>query len=103
MVLESVSRTMPAPSLRVFVLLQLLDILTTVTGLRIGAGEASPFIGQLMHVGPLAALLIAKIYAVLLVTIALRYKKPRLVVFLNYYFAVVVTWNLGVIFLAQMR
>ena len=90
-------REFPAPSLKVFIALQALDIVTTLLGLRLGAGEASPFIGRLMHMDPVAALLIAKIYAVLLVAVALRYKKPRLIVFLNYWFAAVVTWNLGVI------
>ncbi len=28
---------------------------------------------------------------------ALRLKRPRVVVFLNYMFAVIVTWNLGMI------
>ncbi len=90
-------RGFPAPSLKIFVALQALDIVTTLLGLRVGAGEASPFIGRLMHMDPLAALLIAKIYAVLLVAVALRFKRPRLVVFLNYWFAAVVTWNLGVV------
>jgi hypothetical protein len=93
-------RDFPAPSLKVFIALQALDLVTTLIGLRMGAGEASPFIGRLMHMDPMAALLIAKIYAVLLVALAMRYKKPRLVVFLNYWFAAVVTWNLGVIILA---
>jgi hypothetical protein len=95
-----VGRDFPAPSLKVFVALQALDIVTTLMGLRVGAGEASPFIGRLMHMDPVAALLIAKIYAVLLVALALRYKKPRLVVFLNYWFTAVVTWNLGVVIIA---
>jgi hypothetical protein len=49
-----------------------------------------------------AALLIAKITAVLLVAVAMRFKRPRIVVFLNYWFAVVVSWNLGVIILTQL-
>jgi hypothetical protein len=87
----------PTPSLTVFVALQCLDILTTLLGMRMGAREASLFIGRLMHAGPIAALLIAKIFAVLLVAMALRFQRPRFVVFLNYWFAVVVTWNLVMI------
>ncbi len=90
-------RPFPAPSLTVFVVLQVLDILTTLLGLQMGAREASLFLGTLMRVGPVAALLIAKIMAVFLVALAMKYKKPRLVVFLNYWFAAVVTWNLGTI------
>ena len=91
------NRPFPAPSLTVFVALQMLDMLTTLLGLQLGAKEASLFLGGLMKVGPLAALLIAKIMAVLLIATALKYKRPRVVVFLNYWFAAVVTWNLGMI------
>ena len=95
-------RPFPAPSLSVFVILQVLDMLTTLLGLEMGAKEGSLFLGHLMQVGPVAALLIAKIIAVLLVAIAMKYKRPRLVVFLNYWFAAVVTWNLGMILTAQL-
>ncbi len=95
-------RPFPAPSLTVFVALQVLDMLTTLLGLQMGAREASLFLGNLMKIGPVAALLIAKIMAALLVAAALKYKKPRLVVFLNYWFAAVVTWNLGTILTTQL-
>ena len=68
-----------------------------------GAQEASIFLARLMHLGPVAALLLAKIFAVALVAMALRMKRPRVVVFLNYWFAVIVTWNLGNILVAQLR
>ena len=67
-----------------------------------GAQEGSLFLGRLMRAGPVAALLIAKIIAVLLVTIALKFKRPRVVVFLNYWFAAVVSWNLVIILLNQL-
>ena len=78
----------------VFFSLQALDVLTTLIGLRVGAREASFFVGQLMQLGPLQALLISKTFAVLLGCAALRLRRPRLIVFLNYWFAVVITWNL---------
>lgn len=84
----------PAPSLAVFVFLQVLDVLTTLMGLRAGAQEASLFIGRLMNVGPVAGLLISKIIGVLLVAAALKFHRGRVIVFLNYWFALVVTWNL---------
>ncbi len=96
-------REFPAPSLTVFVALQTLDILTTMLGLRMGASEASFFVGRLMRAGPLAALLIAKIFAVALVALALKFKRPRVVVFLNYWFAAVVSWNCALIVLSQWR
>jgi hypothetical protein len=92
----------PTPSLTVFVALQVLDILTTLLGLQMGAEEGSMFLGSLMSVGPVAALLIAKIIAVLLVAVALKFKRPRVVVFLNYWFAAVVSWNLAIILLTQL-
>lgn len=84
----------PAPSLAVFVFLQALDVLTTLMGLRAGAQEASLFIGRLMNAGPVAGLLISKIFAVLLASAALKFHRGRVIVFLNYWFALVVTWNL---------
>jgi hypothetical protein len=96
-------REFPTPSLTTFVILQSLDILTTLIGLRIGASEGSVFLAQLMRVGPLAALLISKIFAAFLVVSALKFQRPRLVVFLNFWFAAVVTWNLGVIVTAGLR
>jgi Domain of unknown function (DUF5658) len=97
----STRKAFPAPSLTVFVALQVLDILTTLIGLRVGATEGSFFVGRLMRAGPVAALLIAKIMAVTLVTLALKFKRPRLVVFLNYWFAAVVTWNCILIMVSE--
>jgi hypothetical protein len=93
----------PAPSIIVFVALQVLDILSTLLGLQMGAHEASFFLSRLMTIGPVAALLLAKIMAVLLVTMALKFKRPRVVVFLNYWFAAVITWNLAMTLLTQLR
>ena len=93
-------KNFPRPSLTVFVALQLLDVVTTLIGLQLGADEGSVFIGRLMSVGPVAALLISKIMAVFLVAAALRFKRPRVVVFVNYWFALVVAWNLVMIVLS---
>ena len=94
-------RGFPAPSLTIFVALQVLDILTTLLGLEMGAEEGSAFLAKLMKVGPVAALLIAKIIAVMLVAIAIKVKRPRIVVFLNYWFAAIVSWNLVIILMTQ--
>lgn len=92
-----IPREFPVPSLITFVTLQVLDILTTLIGMQLGATEGSIFIRHLMNVGPVAALLIAKLFAAFLVATALRMKRPRLIVFLNLAFAVLVSWNLVVI------
>jgi len=91
-------RQLPTPSLAVFVLLQLVDIVTTLLGLRMGAHEGSFFIGRLMKMDPMAALLISKLFAVCLVGMALRWRRPRVVVLLNYWSAIVVAWNLFAIY-----
>jgi hypothetical protein len=96
-------REFPAPSLALFVGLQMLDILTTVIGLHMGAAESSTFIGRLMRVDPMAALLVAKLFAAALVAIALRMRRPRAVVFLNFWFAGIVSWNLAMIVVTGFR
>lgn len=93
----------PAPSLTVFVILQTLDVLTTLIGLRIGAQEASIFVGRMMSIGPVAGLLISKILGVLLVALALKFRRGRVIVFLNYWFAAVVSWNLFTIVSVGLR
>lgn len=96
-------REFPAPSLTVFVALQALDVISTLIGLRLGARESSLFIAGLMRVGPVAALLLSKILAVFLVAAALKFERLRLVVFLNFWFAAVVTWNLTMILITVLR
>ena len=95
-----IGKPLPRPSLTIFIALQTLDILTTMIGLQLGAQEGSLFIGRLMQIGPLPALLISKIMAVFLVALAMRYKRQRVVVFLNFGFAALVTWNLVMIVLS---
>ena len=50
-----------------------------------------------------AALLISKLFAVVLVSIALKMRRPRTVVFLNFWFAAVVSWNLAMILITGLR
>ena len=87
----------------VFFGLQFLDVLTTMIGLRLGAHEASVFVGRMLMLGPLAGLLVSKCFAIILAAAALAFKRPRVVVFLNYWFAVVIAWNLFMIFSTGAR
>jgi len=82
----------------VFFGLQALDVLTTLIGLQMGAHEASFFVGRMLAIGPLPGLLISKCFAIILAAAALGFQRPRVVVFLNYWFAVIVAWNLFTIF-----
>jgi hypothetical protein len=78
----------------VFFALQTLDVLTTLIGLHMGAKEASLFVGRLLRLGPVEGLLISKCFAIILAAAALAFRRPRVVVFLNYWFAVLIAWNL---------
>ena len=77
--------------------MQVLDVLTTLIGLSMGAQEASVFVGRLLQLSPIVGLIIPKLFALFLVIAAIRFKRSRLIVFLNYWFAAVVTWNLAMI------
>jgi hypothetical protein len=96
-------KAVPTPSLLVFIALQLLDVLTTMVGLRLGASETSIFVGRILNYGPMQGLLVSKLMAALLVAAALKFQRPRLVVFLNYWFAVIVSWNLAMILITEFR
>ncbi len=102
MIPQVLRRPIPTPSIGIFFALQVLDVLTTWIGLSMGAQEASIFVGQLLRVSPVAGLVIPKLFSLLLVVSAVRFKRQRMIVFLNYWFALVVTWNLitilGVLF-----
>lgn len=87
----------------VFLSLQALDVITTLLGMRLGAAEASFFVGRLMNLGTLEGLLISKLFAIVLVWAALRFGRPRVVVFLNYWFAALITWNLVTIAVSVAR
>ncbi len=81
--------------LEVFVLLQVLDLLTTLVGFRVGAGEASVFISWLMRLtDPLSGLVIAKIIGLSWGAFCLWRRKPLAIRIANYFFAGVVVWNL---------
>ena len=87
----------------VFFLLQGLDVATTLIGMRVGAREGSMFVGRLMNLGPLEALIISKVFAVILASAALAFRRPRVIVFLNYWFAALIAWNLLTIFTTALR
>ena len=84
----------PIPSIGLFLGLQILDVLTTLIGLHLGAQEGSAFIGQLLQTGPLNGLIVSKILAAALAAFAVFLNKKRLLVFLNFWFAGLVVWNI---------
>jgi hypothetical protein len=84
-------------SLQVFCYLQVLDVLTTWLGFRIGLSEASPFIRILMGLGPMAGVLGSKIVALGLGALCVWSGRLHVIRLINYWYAGLVVWNLALI------
>ncbi len=89
----------PNRVLVVFVGLQLLDVLTTMLGLRVGAHEGNYLVAQFMRWGPAMGLVIAKFLGFLLLLVAFAAGKLRLLRLLNLWFLCIVGWNLAIIWI----
>jgi hypothetical protein len=85
---------------QVFVYLQLLDLLTTLVGFRVGAAEASPFIRALMHAGPMVGVVLSKLLALGLGGYCIYTKKLGLIRLINYWYGGLVVWNLMIMLTA---
>lgn len=85
------------PEIQIFLYLQVLDLLTTLIGFRIGLGEASPFVRLLIGFGPVAGVMASKAIAVLLAGYCLVNGRERVIRWINYWFAALVVWNLTLI------
>jgi hypothetical protein len=83
--------------IEVFIYLQLLDFLTTLIGMRLGLGEASPFIRWLMHVGPATGLAFSKLVAFILGGACIWLERQYLLRWINYWYAGLVVWNMSLI------
>lgn len=80
----------------IFVYLQILDLLTTLVGFKLGAAEASPFIRMLMHFGPALGVTLSKLFALGLAGVCMYLKKDRLIRWITYWYGGLVVWNLVV-------
>ncbi len=83
--------------LAVFLCLQLLDFVTTVAGLRLGAEEMSPFIRQLMLAGPVLGVAAAKAIAIGLAGVCVLTRRAHVIRWINYWYAALVAWNVSVL------
>jgi hypothetical protein len=83
--------------IKLFIYMQILDLLTTLVGFRLGASEASPFIRYFMAFGPAAAVMLSKVVAMALLGICLRLEKHHLIQWISYWYAGLVVWNLLVL------
>ncbi|HUO29390.1 MAG TPA: DUF5658 family protein [Bryobacteraceae bacterium] len=84
----------------VFLYLQVLDLLTTLIGFKLGLMEASPFIRALLRFGPVAALVLSKALALVLAGACVTLHKQRLIRWISYWFAGLIAWNLCTILTA---
>jgi hypothetical protein len=78
----------------IFVYLQVLDLLTTLVGFRLGASEASPFIRVLMHFGPAMGVVFSKLFALGLGAACVYLKKDHVIKWITYWYGALVVWNL---------
>ncbi len=83
----------------VFVALQLLDVLTTMLGLSVGAHEGNYLVAQFMRWGPALGLVIAKFLGFLLLLLAFAAGRMRVLRLLNLWFLCIVAWNLAIIWI----
>jgi hypothetical protein len=87
-------------TINIFLYLQLLDFLTTLVGLKLGAKEMSPFVAALMRAGPGVGVAVSKCLAVILAGICMWAKKDRLIRWVTYWYGGLVVWNLVVMLAA---
>ena len=91
------------PWTQIFIYLQLLDLLTTLVGFKLGASEASPFIRLLMHFGPAAGVAVSKLVALGLGAFCVYKRKYNLIRLATYWYGALVVWNLMVMLAAPGR
>jgi|SRR3954451_11339513 hypothetical protein len=86
---------------QLFVYLQLLDLLTTLIGFKLGAAEASPFIRVLMHAGPAAGVVASKVLALGLGAVCVWSNKGHVIRWITYWYGALIVWNLMVMLTAS--
>jgi len=79
--------------IEVFFLLQVLDFMTTLVGIRMGGSELSPFAKWLMQFDTVAGLMMVKFIGFALGGVCIWFRRPRVLNWVNYIFAGIVLWN----------
>jgi hypothetical protein len=87
---------------QVFIYLQLLDLLTTLVGFKVGVGEASPFIRMMMHAGPTTGVVLSKVLALGLGAFCVWANKAHVVRWISYWYSALIVWNLTVMLAAPV-
>jgi hypothetical protein len=84
----------------IFIYLQLLDLLTTFVGFKMGAAEASPFIRALMHLGPGFGVAASKVLALGLGGLCVYTRREHIIKWISVWYAGLIVWNLMVVLTA---
>lgn len=84
--------------LQLFILLQLIDIATTLVAIGMGGGEKNPIVGYFMSAGPITGLLISKSIVIALACSGAFLQKYNGIKCANAVFSVIIAWNVTVIF-----
>jgi len=69
-------------------------------GFKLGLADASPLVRALWQFGPLLALAISKLTALALAGACVIMRRPRVIRWITYWYALLITWNLVNIFAA---
>jgi len=87
-----------------FSYLQILDLLTTVAFLVNGIKEANPLVRLALKFGPspFGGLILVKLFAIGLGVYCWRMGRQRLLSRINFYFALLITWNLVALILGAL-
>ena len=88
---------MKANPLVLFVMLQVLDVLTTMAVFGLGGGEMNPVVTQIMSIGPLRGLLASKLIVVAIAAACVYIGKQKGIRLANIVFAAVVVWNCSIV------
>ena len=80
-------------AIELFVLLQVLDFMTTLVGLRMGGTEMSPFVSWLMEFDQVWGLITVKMLGFLMAGYCIWRGRLRIIEKANWIFAVIVIWN----------
>jgi hypothetical protein len=80
------------PFTHIFIYLQLLDLLTTLVGFKMGASEASPFIRTLMHAGPVTGVALSKVVALGIGGLCVWADRPHIIKWITYWYGGLVVW-----------
>lgn len=94
---SSYSSRAPSGAMILFILLQCLDLLTTLAAFSRGGVELNPVVRSLMPVaGKVVAVLTSK--AILVVLVLLLSRRKQVLYFANFLYTAVVLWNLAIVF-----